>query len=123
MRSRGQGESGGDFGDTDFSSNVDDLVSAAGHLRDRFQTPVLLVGHSLGGAARARVPGVATIAATADPAHVAHLPAAAVRRSNGRARPGSCSVAAPSASTGSSSTTAPDSRRPSASLAWACPSW
>ncbi|MEU0600653.1 alpha/beta hydrolase [Streptomyces sp. NPDC006393] len=76
----GLGESDGDFGNTDFSSNVEDLVRAADHLRQRFTAPALLVGHSLGGAAvlaaARRVPevrAVATIGAPADPAHVAHL--------------------------------------------------
>jgi putative redox protein len=76
----GLGQSGGDFGNTDFSSNIDDLVHAADYLRDRFAPPTLLVGHSLGGAAvlaaTHRVPevrAVATIGAPADPAHIVHL--------------------------------------------------
>ncbi|HWD01018.1 MAG TPA: alpha/beta fold hydrolase [Amycolatopsis sp.] len=74
----GLGGSEGDFGNTDFSSNVADLVAAADHLRAEHEAPKLLVGHSLGGAAvlaaRHRVPqvkAVATIAAPADPDHVA----------------------------------------------------
>ena len=47
----GLGESGGDFADTNFSSNVEDLVAAAAFLRRERQAPALLVGHSLGGAA------------------------------------------------------------------------
>jgi alpha/beta superfamily hydrolase len=47
----GLGESGGDFAETTFSSNVGDLVAAAGALRDRYAAPALLIGHSLGGAA------------------------------------------------------------------------
>lgn len=69
-------ESGGDLGNTDFSSNVEDLVCAAGYLRDNFAAPAILIGHSLGGAAvlavAHRVPetqAVATIGAPADPAH------------------------------------------------------
>ncbi|PXY27906.1 bifunctional alpha/beta hydrolase/OsmC family protein [Prauserella muralis] len=76
----GLGESGGDFGNTDFSSNIEDLVLAADHLRAEFAAPALLIGHSLGGAAvlaaRHRIPevrAVATIAAPADPEHVRHL--------------------------------------------------
>ncbi|UGY91234.1 bifunctional alpha/beta hydrolase/OsmC family protein [Streptomyces gobiensis] len=76
----GLGQSGGDFGNTDFSSNVEDLVRAADHLRDQFAAPALLVGHSLGGAAvlaaAHRIPevrAVATLGAPADPAHVTHL--------------------------------------------------
>ena len=73
----GLGESEGDFAQTNFSSNVDDLVAAARHLEEQFQAPQLLVGHSLGGAAvlhaarRLRsVRAVATLGAPADPSHV-----------------------------------------------------
>src|SRR5262249_47589277 len=76
----GLGASGGDFAHTNFTSNVGDLVKAADFLRDRYMAPKILIGHSLGGAAvlaaAHRVPeavAVATIAAPADPAHVAHL--------------------------------------------------
>jgi pimeloyl-ACP methyl ester carboxylesterase len=76
----GLGGSGGDFGNTDFSSNIEDLVLAADHLRATHAAPTLLIGHSLGGAAvlaaRHRVSevrAVATIGAPADPQHVVHL--------------------------------------------------
>lgn len=76
----GLGGSEGDFSNTTFSSNTADLVAAAAWLRRERQTPAILVGHSLGGAAvlaaAARVPesvAVATINAPADPAHVTHL--------------------------------------------------
>src|SRR5437868_10791662 len=76
----GLGASGGEFANTTFSSNVDDLVAAASHLRDTYQAPAILIGHSLGGAAvlaaAQRIPeakAVVTIAAPADPAHVTGL--------------------------------------------------
>lgn len=76
----GLGASGGDFANTTFSSNVEDLVCAADYLRERFAAPSILIGHSLGGAAvlavAHRVPevrAVATIGAPADPSHIAHL--------------------------------------------------
>jgi pimeloyl-ACP methyl ester carboxylesterase len=76
----GLGNSDGDFANTSFSSNVQDLVSAAEHLRAVAEGPAVLVGHSLGGAAvlaaaRAleEVRGVVTIGAPADPGHVEHL--------------------------------------------------
>lgn len=76
----GIGRSGGDFANTDFSSNVEDLVRAADFLREHHEAPALLVGHSLGGAAvlaaAERIPeaaGVAVIGAPADPAHVRGL--------------------------------------------------
>lgn len=75
----GLGGSGGDFANTHFSSNVDDLVAAADWLRSRHGAPALLVGHSLGGAAvlaaANRIPdarAVATLGAPFDPAHVTH---------------------------------------------------
>ena len=73
----GLGESGGDFADTNFSSNVEDLVAAADFLRRERQAPALLVGHSLGGtamlAAAPRIPealAVATIGAPSDTGHL-----------------------------------------------------
>ena len=46
----GLGGSEGEFANTNFSSNVDDLVAAAAWLREHHTGPQLLVGHSLGGA-------------------------------------------------------------------------
>lgn len=76
----GLGASEGDFANTNFSSNVGDLVKAADWLRENRAAPAVLVGHSLGGAAvlaaAAQIPevkAVATIGAPADPAHVSHL--------------------------------------------------
>lgn len=76
----GLGESDGEFANSTFSSNVDDLVRAADHLRATVAAPTLLVGHSLGGAAvlaaAHRIPevrAVATIGAPADPSHVSGL--------------------------------------------------
>jgi putative redox protein len=76
----GLGGSGGDFANTNFSSNVEDLLAAAAWLA-AYRGPVrLLIGHSLGGAAMlaaaAQLPeakAVATIGAPADPAHVTRL--------------------------------------------------
>ncbi len=76
----GLGQSGGDFANTNFSSNIDDLAYAADFLRAHYAAPSLLIGHSLGGAAvlavAHRIPevrAVATIGAPADPDHFAHL--------------------------------------------------
>ena len=75
----GLGSSEGEFANTNFSSNVGDLVAAADFLRAGYAAPKLLIGHSLGGAAvlaaASRVPeaeAVVTIGAPAEPAHVAH---------------------------------------------------
>ncbi len=78
--STGLGSSDGDFANTNFSSNLDDLEAAAAYLREHHRAPQLLIGHSLGGAAVLavaerieEVEAVATIGAPADPAHVAGL--------------------------------------------------
>lgn len=76
----GLGESEGEFADTNFSSNVEDLLAAAHFLEEHYQAPQLLIGHSLGGAAVLNVAdqlpsvkAVATIGAPYDPGHVSHL--------------------------------------------------
>lgn len=76
----GLGQSEGEFADTNFSANVDDLLQAAKWMRDHAMSPDLLIGHSLGGtamlAAAASIPeskAVATIAAPSSPSHVKHL--------------------------------------------------
>jgi len=76
----GLGMSEGEFADTHFSSNVDDLVAAGDHLRKTYGAHAILIGHSLGGAAALaaahRIPdarAVVTIAAPSDPAHVVGL--------------------------------------------------
>ncbi|MBT8212863.1 MAG: bifunctional alpha/beta hydrolase/OsmC family protein [Acidimicrobiia bacterium] len=73
----GLGESDGNFSDTNFSTNVDDLISAAGFLANGHGTPEVLIGHSLGGAvalaaadAIDSIRAVATIAAPSSPAHI-----------------------------------------------------
>jgi uncharacterized OsmC-like protein/alpha-beta hydrolase superfamily lysophospholipase len=75
---RGGGE--GQFADTHFSLNIDDLVAAADHLRKTQAAPAILIGHGLGGAAVlaaahriAEARAVVTIAAPCDPSHVAGL--------------------------------------------------
>ncbi len=75
----GLGGSGGDFANTHFSSNVNDLVAAADWLRRLHGAPALLVGHSLGGAAVLAAAhriddalAVVTLGAPFDPAHVTH---------------------------------------------------
>jgi uncharacterized OsmC-like protein/pimeloyl-ACP methyl ester carboxylesterase len=76
----GLGSSEGEFANTHFSSNVDDLVTAADHLRKTRQAPAILIGHSLGGAAVlaaahkiAEARAVVTIGAPYDPSHVVGL--------------------------------------------------
>lgn len=75
----GLGHSGGEFANTTFTSNIEDLLAASHYLAGRNMAPALLIGHSLGGAAvlraRAGIPSVkavVTLGAPADPGHVAH---------------------------------------------------
>src|SRR6056297_2604940 len=73
----GLGESEGDFSDTDFSSNLDDLEDAADWMAEALDAPQLLVGHSLGGAAvlavAERLESVRAVATLAAPADVEHI--------------------------------------------------
>ncbi len=76
----GLGESHGDFEDTNFSGNVDDLLSASNFLKSHYKSPTLIIGHSLGGAAAIyaaaninSIKAVATIGAPSNPKHVQHL--------------------------------------------------
>ena len=76
----GLGASEGQFADTSFLTNLDDLMAGAAWVEQHYRAPELLVGHSLGGAAvlavAGKLPGVqavATIGAPADPAHVTEL--------------------------------------------------
>jgi len=75
----GLGHSKGEFANTTFSSNVDDLLAAARYLEEQDMAPSLLIGHSLGGAAVLKAAGdmnsvraVVTIGAPFDPEHVVH---------------------------------------------------
>lgn len=76
----GLGASEGDFANTNFSSNVQDLVAAAAFMRTSLKAPEILIGHSLGGAAVlaaaasiGEVRAVVTVGAPSDPSHVNNL--------------------------------------------------
>ena len=76
----GLGESEGDFEDTNFSSNVSDLIAAANFLKTNYKAPQMLIGHSLGGAAvlfAAKeldyIQSIVTIGAPSNPEHVSNL--------------------------------------------------
>jgi putative redox protein len=76
----GLGESEGDFSETNFTTNVEDINAAADFLAKNYEAPSLIVGHSLGGAASVfaaheldSVKAVATIGAPSEPEHVMHL--------------------------------------------------
>ena len=73
----GLGESEGDFSETSFSTNVADLVAAADFLKDAYEAPRLLIGHSLGGAAviqaAREIPSVEAVSTIAAPAELKGL--------------------------------------------------
>ena len=76
----GLGESEGDFADTNFSGNVEDLICAADYLKNEYEASKIIIGHSLGGAAvlmaakaLSFIEAVVTIGAPSDPPHVKHL--------------------------------------------------
>ena len=75
----GLGQSGGNFGQAGFASDLEDLIESANYLTERFGSGILLVGHSLGGAAVLAAAGmmdegtVAAIATLGTPADVGHV--------------------------------------------------
>ena len=85
----GLGNSDGDFSNTNFSSNIEDLLAACDFLRREYQAPSMLIGHSLGGAAVLamansvqEVKAVVTIGAPYGASHVAHNFSAALDKIN-----------------------------------------
>ncbi len=76
----GLGRSEGEFADSHFSANVEDLLDVHAYMAEYYDAPSLLVGHSLGGAAVLvaaskieAVKAVATVGAPATVSHVTHL--------------------------------------------------
>ena len=76
----GLGRSEGEFADSHFSANVEDLIDVHNYISQHYQAPSLLVGHSLGGAAVlvaaskiSTIKAVATVGAPATTTHVKHL--------------------------------------------------
>ncbi|MFS4493469.1 alpha/beta fold hydrolase [Maribacter sp. 2308TA10-17] len=76
----GLGDSEGEFEDTNFSGNVEDLIAASDYLRENYSAPTLIVGHSLGGSASILAASkidsirvVATIGAPSSPVYVKRL--------------------------------------------------
>ncbi len=73
----GLGESGGNFTESDFESEIDDVLRAAAWLREHHEAPRLLIGHSLGGdavlEAAARLPEVRAVVTIGAPSTLDHL--------------------------------------------------
>jgi len=75
----GLGESGGNFSDTNFTSNCEDIRQAANYLRENHKAPCVMIGHSFGGTATLKVAdeipeckAVATIGSPCDTTHIIH---------------------------------------------------
>ncbi len=75
----GLGESEGEFADTNFSSNVADLLAAVSYMDENYQAPAILIGHSLGGAAvlqaAASIPSAVAIVTIGSPSRPSHITA------------------------------------------------
>lgn len=73
----GLGESGGQFSETNFSHNIDDLLVVGDYLKTHYQAPSLLIGHSLGGAAAlvagSRMESIKAIATIGSPSTISHI--------------------------------------------------
>ena len=73
----GLGESEGDFENTNFSGNVDDLIEAANFLGKNYNAPTLIIGHSLGGAAAIfaanKIPSIKAVAVINSPSSPSHV--------------------------------------------------
>ncbi|HSS64584.1 MAG TPA: alpha/beta fold hydrolase, partial [Gammaproteobacteria bacterium] len=76
----GLGQSEGEFAETHFSANVQDIMDVAKHMAESGRAPEILVGHSLGGTAVLAAAheidssaAVATIGSPAEAEHVLHL--------------------------------------------------
>ncbi|WP_162416844.1 bifunctional alpha/beta hydrolase/OsmC family protein [Cyclobacterium roseum] len=76
----GLGNSKGEFENTNFSSNISDLIDASEFLTKHYQAPSLLIGHSFGGAAAIfasqtlpHIEALVTIGSPSDPQHISHL--------------------------------------------------
>lgn len=76
----GLGESAGNFSETSFSSNIDDIITVCRYMSEHYKAPSLVIGHSLGGAAAVvagskidSIKAIVTIGAPSTATHVKHL--------------------------------------------------
>ncbi len=73
----GLGQSDGNFSNTNFSSNVGDILAAVDYMRESFAPPAVMMGHSLGGAATFMaansVPEVRAVATIGAPANATNV--------------------------------------------------
>ena len=75
----GLGESDGDFGDSNFSTQINDILAANDFLQEHYQSPAILIGHSMGGTASyaaanqlSNIKAIISIASPSSPSHVLH---------------------------------------------------
>ena len=73
----GLGKSEGEFADSHFSANIDDLVAVSDFMKENYEAPSLLIGHSLGGAAvivaASQLDTIKAVATIGAPATVEHV--------------------------------------------------
>lgn len=73
----GLGTSQGSFADTNFSSNIGDIIAAAEFLDLNYEAPKLLIGHSFGGAvvihAAAKIQSCAAVVTIATPSNLTSI--------------------------------------------------
>ena len=73
----GLGRSGGEFVDSHFAANIQDLMDVHTFMKENYEAPTLLVGHSLGGAAvlvtASQIDDIKAVATIGAPAHVNHV--------------------------------------------------
>lgn len=72
----GLGRSEGSFAESHFGANISDLHDVHAHMKEHYEAPALIVGHSLGGAAAivagSQIEDVKTIATIGAPSNVNH---------------------------------------------------
>lgn len=73
----GIGQSDGDFSETNFTTNVQDIIAAADYMRLQYLAPNLLIGHSLGGTATIKaassIAESKAVVCLSSPAHANHI--------------------------------------------------
>ncbi|WP_431134633.1 bifunctional alpha/beta hydrolase/OsmC family protein [Psychroserpens mesophilus] len=73
----GLGRSEGEFSESHFSANIEDVIAVSNHITEHYQAPCLLIGHSLGGAAAivaaSKLDNIKAVATIGTPATIKHV--------------------------------------------------
>ncbi len=73
----GLGRSEGEFAESHFSANIDDLIAVNDFLTNYYDAPSLMVGHSLGGAAAivaaSKLTNIKAVATIGTPSNITHV--------------------------------------------------